>query len=175
MSSTMKKILFYAIPLALIGSACAPQPVATEPVSAPAITSISDADKASFQESSNKFTVAFMAGDFDTMANMYTTDGVLMPPNSPEAAGREAIKKFLGSMPGVKDFSIAITNVDGSGDTAIVVGTFAITFVMPDKTEAPDKGKFIEIRKKQADGTWLMSRDMFSSDMPMAMEPAPKK
>jgi len=128
---------------------------------------LTDSDKASIREQTDKFVEAFNAGDFDTMMTLYTEDGVLMPPNSPAVTGREAIKAFISTMPKVKDFSITTDEIEGAGDRAIAYGTFALTFVMPDGTEMKDHGKFIEVREKQADGSWLMTHDMFNSDMPM--------
>ena len=37
---------------------------------------------------------------------------------------------------------------------------------MPDGTAVPDAGKYLEIRRRQPDGRWLLSHDMFSSDSP---------
>ena len=136
---------------------------------------LSDGDKAKIQENTDKFAAAFNAGDFDGMSACYTEGGVLMPPNAPEAKGRKAIKEYIQTMPPAKDFKITVDSIEGTGDRAIVTGTFSVTFVVPKGPEVKDKGKYIEVREKQADGTWLMSRDMFSSDLPMGGPVAPPK
>jgi ketosteroid isomerase-like protein len=46
-------------------------------------------------------------------------------------------------------------------------------FTMPDSTKVPDTGKFMDIRRRQADGRWLFTHDIFNSDIPLPTEPAP--
>ena len=62
--------------------------------------------------------------------------------------------------------------VDGRDDLAYVVGTYTMTIVPPG---APgpinDSGKYVEIRRKQSDGSWLIAVDIFNSDLPTP-EPA---
>jgi ketosteroid isomerase-like protein len=43
-------------------------------------------------------------------------------------------------------------------------GEYSMTMQMPDGTSMSETGKFLEIRRKQADGRWLLSHDMFSPD-----------
>ena len=167
-----KTLLPILLGLAVVAGCSQPATPGDAGSGAGAPATLSDADKAGVQETTDKFVAAFNAGDFDAMAACYTEDGVLMPPNNPAVSGRAAIKEFIGSMPKVKDFSSTIGEIEGTGDRAIVYGTFAITFVMPDGTEMKDNGKFIEVREKQSDGSWLMTHDMFNSDVPMEM-PAP--
>ncbi len=170
------RVLPLIIALAVVAGCGQPATPGDAGTGAGAPATLTDADKAKIQESTDKFVAAFNAGDFDAMAACYTADGVLMPPNNPSVTGHEAIKAFIASMPKVKDFSITHDEIEGTGDRAIVYGKFAITFVMPDGTEVKDKGKFIEVREKQTNGSWLMTHDMFNSDMPMeGPAPAPVK
>ena len=45
-----------------------------------------------------------------------------------------------------------------SGDLAYGIGTFSLA------RPAPDRGKFLEVYRKQADGSWRCVADMFGSD-----------
>jgi ketosteroid isomerase-like protein len=58
-----------------------------------------------------------------------------------------------------------VDEVEGYGDVAYVIGRYAMT-LEPEGASEPvdDEGKYIEIRRKQPDGGWLMSRDIFNSD-----------
>lgn len=47
------------------------------------------------------------------------------------------------------------------GDTAYQVGSFAIADSVP-----PEKGKFVNVLKRQKDGTWKVSISIFNSDLP---------
>jgi ketosteroid isomerase-like protein len=53
--------------------------------------------------------------------------------------------------------------IEGNGNTAYTRGTYEITLMPPGaKTPSKASGKFIEIRKKQADGSWLLLRDFWN-------------
>lgn len=47
------------------------------------------------------------------------------------------------------------------GDLAYQIGTYAIKDANP-----PEEGKFVNILKRQADGTWKVSVSIFNSDKP---------
>jgi ketosteroid isomerase-like protein len=38
-----------------------------------------------------------------------------------------------------------------------------------------DRGKYLEVYKKQSDGTWKVIRDMFNSDLPLPVAPSSAK
>lgn len=139
-----------------------------EPSTAKGIAAITAEDKASITSQSEKFGVAMMAADWEAISLHYSADAVLYAPNAPAVTGREEIKKFFAAFPPVKDFVAKSIEIEGYGDLAYHRGTVTFTMVMPDGKEVKESGKFIEIYRKQADGSWLMTRDMFNSDTPVA-------
>lgn len=150
----------------LVGCAA---PAAKEEVStAKSITAITAEDKASITSLSEKFGVDMKAANWDALAASYTADAVLYAPNAPAVTGRDEIKKFFATFPPVKDFVAQIIEIEGYGDLAYLRGTVTMSMVMPDGKEVKDSGKYLEIYRKQADGSWLRSRDMFSTDTPVA-------
>jgi uncharacterized protein (TIGR02246 family) len=104
------------------------------------------------------------AANWDAVAACYAEDAVLMPPNLPEVAGRKAIRAFFDGFPPVKDLAGAATEIDGRGDLAFVRGSYTMTILPPGAAAIRDSGKFLEIRRRQADGRWLIAVDMFSSN-----------
>lgn len=99
----------------------------------------------------------------------YTANAVFMPPNQPAVEGRAAILAWFTGGPPMSAFTLTATEIDGSGDLAYVRGTW--TFAAPAAGKTPaieDHGKFLEIRRRQADGSWLMVADIFNSDVPLA-------
>lgn len=46
------------------------------------------------QKAAENFSAAYMKGDYQTMANIYTVDAVLMPPGQDMIYGKDAIYKF---------------------------------------------------------------------------------
>ena len=130
------------------------------------MSQISDGDRTAMRQAANEFAENMRAGSFAGVAAHYTADATLMPPNAPAVNGHSAIQAFLESFPPISAFELRQVTVDGSGDLAFVHGTYAMTLTMPDGTAVPDAGKFIEIRRRQADGRWLMTHDIFNSDSP---------
>ena len=96
---------------------------------------------------------------------MYTENAVFMPPHQPAVQGRAALRGWMASFPRVSRFSLTIDEIDGRADLAYVRGSYAMT-LHPEGAPGPidDVGKFIEIRKRQPDGSWLLAADIFNSD-----------
>jgi ketosteroid isomerase-like protein len=59
-----------------------------------------------------------------------------------------------------------------SGDLGYTYGTYQLTMNDPAGNPVTDRGKYITVWKKQADGSWKSVADMFNSDLP---PPAPAK
>jgi ketosteroid isomerase-like protein len=61
------------------------------------------------------------------------------------------------------------TQADASkgGDMVYTVGTYSLTASDPkNKKPVTDKGKYMTVYKKQADGTWKAVADSINSDLP---------
>lgn len=104
--------------------------------------------------------------DFEGMAELYTEDTVVMPPNHPVIRGKKQMLEFMRAFPRVTRAEFEVDEIDGYGDIAYVTGRYAMT-LEPEGAPEPveDRGKYIEIRRKQPDGSWLLSRDIFNSDL----------
>lgn len=62
-----------------------------------------------------------------------------------------------------------------SGDMAFTQGSYSMTMTDPaSKKSMTDKGSYVTIYKKQADGSWKAVSDIATSENPPA-PPAPKK
>ncbi len=134
-------------------------------------TPLSEADKATIRANDEKFAQAVVAKNWPALAAMYSTDAAFMPPNESVVQGRAAIQSWLSAFPPVTAFSLTPQQVDGQGDLAYARGTYMMT-VTPPGAPAPveDHGKYIVIERKQPDGSWLITDDIFNSDVPL---PAP--
>ena len=111
-----------------------------------------------------QFMAAVKTGDAAGLAALYTENGQVLPPNSDFVTGQEAIESFWQAVMGmgVKEANLEIVEVEGQGDTAIEVSTFAL---LGEGEQVLDKGKYIVIWK-QEDGQWKLHRDIFNSSMP---------
>ena len=102
-------------------------------------------------------------GDSTAMAAHYTSDAIVMPPNSQPVKGNDIVK-FWGSMVrmGVKDLKLNITDISGDGDVYAETGTLELFGA---NNKSLDKGKYVVVWKKE-NGNWKMYRDIWNSNLP---------
>ena len=143
----------------------------------PAPTGLSETDKAAIQKVVDEAARIGNAPTKDWGAYVrayYTEDAVVLPPNGPAVQGWALMEPRFAAFPPMSDFRPQIIEVDGRGDLAYVRGTYSMMLTLPGATEPiNDTGKYIEIWRKQADGSWRVIRDIFNSDLPVAA-PEPK-
>lgn len=108
------------------------------------------------------------AKDAAGIAQLYTDDGAVMPPNAPIAKGRAAIQQTWASMMGTPGFELTFVPeqiiVSSSGDMAFDRGTYSLT-IAPDGTAQTDTGKYVVVWRKIG-SEWKAAVDIFNSDLP---------
>ena len=134
-----------------------------------------DEVRASIAAIDKKFMEDVNWGNAAAGAAAYTDDAILMPPNHSPLEGKQAIEKYLaeiGSQLQASNLQLSISEVDVQGDTTIVRGTYSSSFTVPG-TNAPmeDRGKTLNVWKRQADGSWKLHRDIWNSNMPIPGSP----
>jgi len=109
--------------------------------------------------------------DADRIAAHYANDGNLMIPNSPMMTGKDAIAK--GMKDGLTDphWSLALqpvqVEVSKGGDLGYTRGTYVLTATDPaSKKAATEKGRFVAIFRKEADGAWKAVQDINNPEAP---------
>jgi uncharacterized protein (TIGR02246 family) len=110
---------------------------------------------------SESFAKAVMAKDWKAVAALYTDEGVLYPPDEAAVRGRTAIEICLAVLPPLTDLKLRNTKVEGRDDLAYVQGTYTMT-IAGDGTAPPaqESGYYLEVRRKQPDGRWLIAVHM---------------
>lgn len=113
---------------------------------------------------------AYADKNVDKSAAFVAPDGAIYAPNAPAAQGVDAIKKMAADMfklPDVKlTWTPTLVEAAKSGDLGLSSGTYEFSFKDPSGKAIDDKGKYVTVWKKQADGSWKVLRDIFNSDMP---------
>jgi ketosteroid isomerase-like protein len=111
----------------------------------------------------------------DDWVAFYAEDVVVLPPNDKTLNGKGAARKLIGDLvaiPGlVVTWEPTKVEVAKSGDLGYLYGTYQLSMTGPDSKPVTDKGKILEIWKKQADGSWKCVVDTWSSDLPPAGPP----
>ena len=108
-------------------------------------------------------------GDVDALADLYTTDAILMAPNAEPLRGREGVRSFMNVVRGLspRDVRLTVEEVDVCGDTAYEVGSYTMNLQPPGQARMTDRGKYLVVWKRQADGSWRIHRDIFNTNLAM--------
>ncbi|HYC31138.1 MAG TPA: DUF4440 domain-containing protein [Gemmatimonadales bacterium] len=165
----------------LVLALAAPWSIACRPAPAPpsaagagdgaAPAPLSAADEAAIRSADATFEAMANAGDPGGVAGVYAADASLLPPNAPAVKGAAGVKEYWGGFFAAYDaeFGLEAEQIDGRGDLAYVVGSYTLT--AKPKAKGPpafeDKGKFVEVLKRQADGSWKYAVDIYNSDLPV--------
>ncbi len=156
----------------LLAGGCRPAPhEARSAATDAALAPLTAADQAAIRATDTAFVTAANAGDAAGLAAQYLADASLMPPNAAIVRGHDGIEKFWGGFTNAFGINITLTaeEVVGRGDLAYSRGRYILDLAPKVKGAAPahDEGKFLEILRRQPDGTWRYAVDMYSSDLPV--------
>ena len=126
--------------------------------------------KSQLQEMENQFAKDMMAGDNAKMLDMYLDDAVSLPSYSAMMRGKDAIKKAMDmeAKSGNKttDFKINVTDVFGSGDIIVEIGTYVMTMQIKGMDDpVNDHGKYMTVYEKQDDGAFKIKSNTWNSDI----------
>ena len=159
-----------SLTLALMGSlvlACE-QPRAAAESSPPSDTA---ADRAAIDRVREREVTALSGGVPDSVATVYASDIVIMPPNEPTVTGIDNVRNWFKAT--TDQFNVAgkysNANVTLAGDWAFeqYVGELTLT---PKKGGKPTVEQFkgMHIYRRQPDGSWRITHDVFNSPAPAA-------
>lgn len=115
---------------------------------------------------------AFTDRDLDGVVTAMEPTGYILPPNAPVVIGHEGARAMVSEMfatPGLSfAWDVTRVGVAESGDLGYTAGTYDMTFNDASGNPVVDRGKFVTIWRKQADGSWKVAEDVFNSDLPAA-------
>ena len=114
---------------------------------------------------------AAAAKDVEKIMTYYAEDAAMFPANAPLAMGKSNIKATWTGMMAMPGIAISWTpikvDVAKSGDMAWDHGTYTLSFMDAAGKTQSDRGKYVVVWKKQPDGSWKVSGDIFNSDLPV--------
>ncbi len=130
------------------------------------------ADTAAIEAAADSLTqaenTAIAARDTNAIADCYTADARMLPPNLPRVEGRDAIRATWARMLAMPGLTLTLASgqklVSESGDLVVDLGTYAFTARGPKGKPLQDTGKYVTVLKK-VDGRWKMAVDVWNSDL----------
>lgn len=124
------------------------------------------ASKADLGQMNRDFAAALNAKDAKAAAALYTEDAVLIPPGEPLVRGREAIEEYWRGaieLGGVRDVSVETMDALSSGSLGYETGTFVLTANGPDGEAVIDRGRYVELLRREPDGRWLSTHGIWNA------------
>ena len=126
------------------------------------------ADAAELRRMQDREIAMMTTANVDSMLTVYTADIVMMAPDQPMVVGTDALRAWLTEF--MKTATMTGTyssaDVDVAGNTGIVryAGELTITPSAPRSKPTVTRIKGLHIYKKQADGTWKIAQDVWTTD-----------
>jgi ketosteroid isomerase-like protein len=154
--------IFLAVSLVLATSGCAQRVQVDIPAEEAAIRNAADVEQLN----------AAKARDVEGLLTFHTDDASMLPPNAPIATGKEAIRELwtdIIASPSV-GWQTSAVEVSSAGDLAYSRGTYELAVTDPEGNPATEIGKWVDVWKKQPDGTWKLVVVIWNPDQPA---PAP--
>jgi ketosteroid isomerase-like protein len=130
----------------------------------PSHSDLTEADKQYILDMTNNVQDSSNKGQREPYVNRFSPEAIFMGPNMEALIGKDAIKDFANSFPQLK-LKFSIVEIMGSSEYAYLRGAYVLT---TPADSLVDKGKFLSIWRKNPEKSWLLTHDMFSSDLPLA-------
>lgn len=150
--------------LLILAAGCAQQAAPPTTQDRGGISSAADV-KSHLRTLDAELVAALAAKDINKVSGFYADDAQFLQPGSAPAVGREDIHKSWAALinsPSYVSLTFSATNVNVSeaGDVAWEVGTYDASTKDSKGKPTAEKGKYVLIWKKQADGNWQIEVDM---------------
>ena len=117
--------------------------------------------RAAVEAGNRAFVAAFLRGDSQAVARLYTEDAEVIAPGAPVARGRTAIagawQKAIDS--GVKDVALTTESVESAGDLAAETGKVRLVARDGTATEA----RYVVVWKRVGP-EWKLHRDIWNAE-----------
>jgi ketosteroid isomerase-like protein len=112
----------------------------------------------------------YSAKDLEKSVAFFENEGSMLPSNAPIATGKDALTKSLASAFATPDYTLSWhankVGVARSGELGYTSGTYDFNMKDASGKTISDRGKYLTVWKKEADGAWKVLLDTYNSDLP---------
>ena len=118
------------------------------------------------RDAAKRFVETYKRGDAAAAADFYTDDAKLLPPNMEMVTGKQAIEDFwkVAMAMGIRNINLEPIEMGYDGDLAYETGVSTINIRPEGEQATTDRGKYLVVMKRQADGSWKVAVDIWNSD-----------
>lgn len=118
----------------------------------------------------DEFLAAHAFNDGAKLAEFYTDDALLIPPNEPIVRGKRAIAEWyqreFEKAPPLENPTVVLEDVEVSGNLAFIRGTFTLKFKTDGGTRVENL-RFISVWRKRPNGSWAFYCDIWNTYAPL--------
>jgi uncharacterized protein (TIGR02246 family) len=113
---------------------------------------------------------ALARGDAAAAAALYAADGTLLTPAAELIKGRPQIEAYwrAGIAFGLRRVELRAIELRVERDVAIEIGRYALGLDVDGSSPVAEAGKYLVLHRRQADGSWRRTVDVFNPDVPEA-------
>jgi len=143
---------------------CAAASGAAEPRASQEVDAI-DAASPFIAKANKEWEAAIQTGDADALSRPYHEDGVFVGPDGNAVRGRAAIRSMYAERAASKARVVAATihsegRVAAQPDEVYEWGSASMLIQSADGTRAKRGGRYMTVWHRQADGTWVITRNL---------------
>lgn len=122
------------------------------------------------------FGAAIAAGDARTAAGTYSPAARLLAPSVDPIEGRDAIAAFwrAGIDAGIRDVQREPVQFEERGSVAVEFGRYTIRLQSDEGGPLVERGKYLLVHERHADGSWQRFVEMLSPDGPPQASASPR-
>ena len=120
-----------------------------------------------FKNADAAYAKAFNAGDATTIATLYAKDAIFMMPETPAYKGTKGVRAVAqaGLDAGWRNIKFKTLKSGSDGDLAFNIGS--VSMDQPsDAGMVKVKGKYVDVYRRQKDGSWKIIATMYNTDKP---------
>jgi uncharacterized protein (TIGR02246 family) len=117
-----------------------------------------------------EYVSGYESKDVDNFVKVFTKDAIRMPPNGLAVVGSQGIRSYYEEWFQEETLDVAVIpkEIEVAGDWAYAWGTYEASVTPSDgQGSRTDRGKFLNIYRKGADGSWRFHRNIWNSDLPI--------
>jgi ketosteroid isomerase-like protein len=114
------------------------------------------------------FVAALNAGRSADAAMLYAEDARLLAPSAEVIEGRDAIEAFwrAGLQSGLAEIQLDQLELDPRDGVAYEIGRYTLRFAPSEGGPVVDRGNYLLVHRRQADGGWRRAIETFNPDGP---------
>ncbi|HVZ82372.1 MAG TPA: DUF4440 domain-containing protein [Terracidiphilus sp.] len=169
---TPAQLLALAASCALLPTACTHTASTTTPEARAAQNQSDQQAVQAIRDTEAAWVKAFATKIPEKAAAFYADDAASMLPDTPLMTGKQAILAGMRPELGDPNFSLTFAptkiHIAGSGDIAYTQGRFRYTTTDPKTHRVVGQwGNYVEVYKKQPDGSWKVEEDIATEETPL--------